>query len=119
MYSTEYTVDDCSPAFPHHQPLPEGLVHMPKRMSDEALQLRFDDGHQQRYFSNRRDLLESVLWFSRQSPDPRFEVWEEGEPVLLADGRKAGKRFELREVLDLRKDGVRDSIQAEFESLSK
>jgi hypothetical protein len=52
-----------------------------------------------------------------QSPHPRFEVWGEGKPVLLADGREAGKRFELFEVLDLSEDGVRQGVADELRAL--
>lgn len=86
-------------------------------MTEGNLQLRFDGGHQQRYFTERRGLLECVLRVSAQSPDPRFEVWKEGEPVLLADGREAGRRYELEEVLDLSEEGVRDRLVAEFEAM--
>jgi hypothetical protein len=86
-------------------------------MVEGELQLRFDEGHQQRYFSNRRSLLECVLRVAAQSPHPRFEIWGEGKPVLLADGREAGRRFELREVLDLRQEGVRERVSAELSSL--
>jgi hypothetical protein len=80
-------------------------------------QLRFDWGRQQRYFSDRRALLECVERVSRQSPDPRFEVWSEGKPVVLADGREAGRRFELVEVLDLRESSVRERLKTELEAL--
>lgn len=86
-------------------------------MSGEQFQLRFDGGHQQRYFSDRRDLLACVLRVSTQSPDPRFEVWGQGEPVQLANGRKLGRQFEIREVLDLSEDGVRERIEAELAGL--
>ena len=78
------------------------------------LQLRFDEGHQQRYFSDRRSLLQCVLRVASQSPHPRFEIWGEGPPVRRADGRVAGRRFELKEVLDLREDGVRDRVVEEL-----
>ena len=83
------------------------------------LQLRFDDGHQQRYFSDRRSLLECVVRVASQSRDPRFEVWGEGPPVRLADGRDGGRRFELREVLDLREESVRDRVLAELSALDE
>jgi hypothetical protein len=78
------------------------------------LQLRFDEGHQQRYFSDRRSLLDCVLRVAAQSPHPRFEIWGQGAPVLRADGRVAGRRFELKEVLDLREEGVRERIIGEL-----
>ena len=82
-------------------------------------QLRFDGGHQQRYFEQRRELLECVLRVSTQSPDPRFEIWMEGAPVRLADGRAAGVSFELAEVLDLSDEGQRERVVAELESLDQ
>jgi hypothetical protein len=88
-------------------------------LGNAELQLRFDEGRQQRYFSNRRDLLECILRVGAQSPHPRFEVWGEGAPVLLADGREAGKRFELSEVLDLSEDGVRKRVEEELRTLER
>ena len=81
------------------------------------LQLRFDEGHQQRYFSDRRALLECVLRVAAQSPHPRFEVWGEGRSVLKADGTEAGRRFELLEVLDLREAEARERVGAELAEL--
>lgn len=86
-------------------------------MGNSRFQLRFDAGHQQRYFSDRRSLLECVLRVSRQSPDPRFEIWREGAPVRLADGRVAGTRYELAEVLDLNEHGQRERLLAEVQHL--
>ena len=86
-------------------------------MGNAELQLRFDEGRQQRYFSDRRDLIECVLRVGAQSPHPRFEVWGEGEPVVLSDGREAGKRFELREVLDLSEEGQRERLAEELHAL--
>jgi hypothetical protein len=81
-------------------------------------QLRFDEGRQQRYFSGRKDVLECILRVGAQSPYPRFEIWGEGDPVRLADGRAAGKRFELVEVVDLTQEGVKARVQSELEALS-
>lgn len=83
------------------------------------LQLRFDGGNQQRYFPDRRALLECVLRVSNQSPDLRFEVWGEGERLRLADGRDGGRRFVLQEVLDLEERGVRERIERELEALNR
>jgi hypothetical protein len=88
-------------------------------LRDGELQLRFDEGHQQRYFPDRRSLLECVLRVASQTPHPRFEVWGEGKPVLLTDGRAAGRRFELREVLDLRDTSVRERIEGELSALER
>ena len=81
-------------------------------------QLRFDEGKQQRYFGERRDLLECIVRVGTQTPHPRFEVWGEGAPVLLADGSEGGKRFELLEVLDLSEPDARDRVMSELETLS-
>jgi hypothetical protein len=86
-------------------------------MREGELQLRFDEGHQQRYFADRRSLLECVLRVASQSPHPRFEVWGEGEPMRLADGSSAGKRFELKEVLDLSDENGRERVVAELSAL--
>jgi hypothetical protein len=80
-------------------------------------QLRFDEGRQQRYFAQRRDLLECILRVGTQSPYPRFEIWGEGNPVLLADGRAAGRRFELVEIVDLSEEGERERVAGELEDL--
>jgi hypothetical protein len=60
-----------------------------------------------------------VLRVSAQSPDPRFEIWGEGGPVVLADGRPAGRRFELLEILDLREEGLRERLDDERETLAQ
>jgi hypothetical protein len=83
-------------------------------MREGELQLRFDEGHQQRYFADRRSLLECILRVASQSPHPRFEIWGEGKPMRLADGRSAGRRFELKEVLDLRDESVRERVVGEL-----
>ena len=88
-------------------------------MREGGLQLRFDDGHQQRYFADRRALLECVVRVASQSPHPLFEVWGEGEPIRLADGRSAGRRFELQEVLDLSDESVRAQVVGELEAFER
>jgi hypothetical protein len=88
-------------------------------LTEVELQLRFDDGHQQRYFSDRRALLQCVLRVAAQSADPRFEIWAPGDPVRLADGREAGKRFELKEVLDLNHQPAREQVAAELNALER
>jgi hypothetical protein len=86
---------------------------------DDELQLRFDDGHQQRYFSDRASLLRCVLRVAVQSSDPRFEVWGPGEPVRLKDGSAAGKRFELKETMNLNDDSTRERILTELSALER
>jgi hypothetical protein len=85
-------------------------------MSGSEWQLRFDEGRQQRYFSDRRELLECILRVGTQSPHPRFEVFREGDPVRLADGRVAGKRFELTEVFDLDDPDAHARLTSELDS---
>jgi hypothetical protein len=88
-------------------------------MREGELQLRFDEGHQQRYFSDRRSLLDCVVRVASQSPHPLFEIWGEGKPMRLADGRSAGRRFELQEVLDLSDEGVRKRVVEELAALER
>jgi hypothetical protein len=88
-------------------------------MREGELQLRFDEGHQQRYFADRRSLLECVVRVASQSPHPRFEIWGEGKPMRLADGRSAGRRFELQEVLDLSEEAVRERVVGELEAFER
>jgi hypothetical protein len=88
-------------------------------MREGELQLRFDEGHQQRYFADRRSLLECILRVASQSPHPRFEIWGEGEPLRLADGRSAGRRFELKEVLDLSDESVRERVVEELAAFER
>jgi hypothetical protein len=86
-------------------------------MSDNRYQLRFDGGHQQRYFADRASLLGCVLRVSKHSPYPRFEVWRQGPPVRLKDGRVAGARYELVEVLDARDGDLRRRVLDELHAL--
>jgi hypothetical protein len=78
-------------------------------------QLRFDSGRQQRYLPDRPAVLRYILAIAGQSrEDPVFEVWREGEPVRLADGRSGGRRFVRVEVVDLRIDGTAEGIRREL-----
>jgi hypothetical protein len=88
-------------------------------MREGELQLRFDEGHQQRYFADRRSLLECVVRVASQTPHPHFEIWGEGEPVRMADGRSAGRRFELQEVLDLSDESVRERVEEELAAFER
>jgi hypothetical protein len=80
----------------------------------EPWQLRFDGGHQQRYFETRRALAECVLRVARQSPDRRFEVWAEAESTPLLDGSVGGRTYELLEVLDLDDPQTAASLRSEL-----
>jgi hypothetical protein len=80
-------------------------------------QLRFDGGRQQRYLPDRQSVLNYVLAIGPQTPDHRFEVWAEGDPVRLADGSDGGRSFALVEVLDLDRPGERERIRAELDDL--
>lgn len=81
-------------------------------------QLRFDHGRQQRYLPDRLSVLGYVLDIGDRTLDKRFEVFAEGEPVRLADGTEAGRKFEFVEVLDLNQPGVREHVLEEFKRLS-
>ena len=83
-------------------------------MAREPWQLRFDGGHQQRYFETRQALAECVLRVSRQSPDRRFEVWAEAETMSPPDGSGGGRTFQLLEVLDLGDPQTVAHLQAEL-----
>ncbi|HEX6469997.1 MAG TPA: hypothetical protein VF069_12945 [Streptosporangiaceae bacterium] len=81
-----------------------------------SYQLRFDGGRQQRYLPDRAAVLRAVLSIGPRAADPRFEVWAEGEPLLLADGSPGGRRFELTGVLDVSSPGEYDRIRAELDA---
>ncbi|MPZ87106.1 MAG: hypothetical protein GEU81_03335 [Nitriliruptorales bacterium] len=91
---------------------PDGAAP-PAAPTGRQWQLRFDGGRQQRYFPDRGALLRFVQQVSRQSPHPRYEVWAEGEPVRLADGRDGGKRFEFVEALDIRDEDTQRRLAGE------
>jgi hypothetical protein len=80
-------------------------------------QLRFDDGHQQRYLPDRRAVLRYVLAVGPKAASKRFEVFAESEPVTLADGTPGGRTFALAEVIDLDCPGEAERLRAELASL--
>jgi len=77
-------------------------------------QLRFDDGHQQRYLPDRQAVLRYVLAIGPKAASQRFEVYRESEAPPLADGRPGGRVYALAEVIDLSGPGVTDCLQAEL-----
>jgi hypothetical protein len=77
-------------------------------------QLRFDDGHQQRYLPDRESVLRYVLAIGPRAASQRFEVFAESAPVRLADGTEAGRAFRLVEVIDLSRPGEMARLQAEL-----
>jgi hypothetical protein len=77
-------------------------------------QVRFDDGHQQRYLADRRAVLQYVLTVGPRAASPRFEVFTEAEPVRLADGSPGGRQFTLVEVIDLASPGEIDRLRGEL-----
>jgi hypothetical protein len=83
----------------------------------ERWQVRFDGGHQQRYLADRAAVLRYVLAIAPRAASTRFEVYAEGEPVLLADGSEGGRQFTLTEVIDLASPGEADRLRAELGSL--
>jgi hypothetical protein len=82
-------------------------------------QVRFDGGHQQRYLAGRAALLRYVLAIAPQAASTRFEVYAEGEPVLLTDGSPGGRQFALAEVIDFARPGEADRLRAELTALQE
>ena len=76
-------------------------------------QVRFDDGHQQRYLPDRPAVLRYVLGVAALAASPRFEVYESA-PVRLADGSDGGRRFSLVEVIDLDRPGEAERLRQEL-----
>jgi hypothetical protein len=59
-------------------------------------QIRFDNGHQQRYLPDRQAVLRYVLAVGPKAASTRFEVFRESDPVVLGDGSPGGRlRAEL------------------------
>ena len=77
-------------------------------------QLRFDDGHQQRYLRDRQAVLRYVLAIGPKAASKRFEVFAESAPVTLADGTDGGRTFSLVEVIDLSRPGEAERLRAEL-----
>ena len=77
-------------------------------------QVRFDDGHQQRYLPDRAAVLRYVLAIGSHAASPRFEVFAEAEPVRLADGSDGGRQFALVEVIDLSLQGEAERLRQEL-----
>jgi hypothetical protein len=85
-------------------------------MSGGEWQVRFDGGRQQRYLPDRAAVLRYVLAVGPRAASPRFEVFADAGPVRLADGREAGRRFDLVEVIDLSRPGEARRLRSELES---
>ncbi len=83
-------------------------------MGREPWQLRFDGGHQQRYFETRAALAECVLRVARQSRDRRFEVWAEAETTAPLDRSGGGRTFQLFEVLELEDSQTAARLRSEL-----
>jgi len=77
-------------------------------------QIRFDDGHQQRYLPDRQAVLRYVLGVGLRAASPRFEVYTESVPVVLSDGTPGGRVFSLVEVIDLARPGEIERLRAEL-----
>ena len=77
-------------------------------------QIRFDDGHQQRYLPDRQAVLRYVLAVGLKAASPRFEVFCESDPVVLGDGSPGGRAFSLVEIIDLARPGEIDRLRAEL-----
>ena len=78
-------------------------------------QVRFDDGHQQRYLPDRAAVLRYVLAIGPRAASPRFEVFADTGGVRLADGSQAGRRFSLVEVIDLSRPGEAERLREELD----
>jgi hypothetical protein len=78
-------------------------------------QIRFDDGHQQRYLPDRQAVLRYVLGVGLRAASPRFEVFTESAPVVLSDGTPGGRAFSLVEVIDLARPGEIERLRRELE----
>ena len=50
-------------------------------------QIRFDNGHQQRYLPDRQAVLRYVLAVGLKAASPRFEVFRESDPTAEAATR--------------------------------
>jgi hypothetical protein len=83
-------------------------------MPDGKWQVRFDDGHQQRYLPDRASALRYVLAVGPHAASPRFEVFAEAGPVRLADGSDGGRQFSLVEVIDLSRPGEAGRLREEL-----
>lgn len=77
-------------------------------------QIRFDDGHQQRYLPDRQAVLRYVLGVGLRAASPRFEVYTESAPVVLTDGTPGGLVFSLVEVIDLARPGEIERLRREL-----
>jgi hypothetical protein len=77
-------------------------------------QIRFDNGHQQRYLPDRQAVLRYVLAVGLKAASPRFEVFRESDPVVLSDGSPGGRAFSLVEIIDLGRPGEIDRLRAEL-----
>ena len=77
-------------------------------------QVRFDDGHQQRYLPDRAAVLRYVLAIGSHAASPRFEVFADAGGVPLADGSEAGRQFALVEVIDLSRPGEAERLHEEL-----
>jgi len=77
-------------------------------------QIRFDDGHQQRYLPDRQAVLRYVLGVGLRAASPRFEVYTESAPVVLRDGTSGGLVFSLVEVIDLARPGEIERLREEL-----
>jgi hypothetical protein len=82
-------------------------------MPEGEWQIRFDDGHQQRYLPDRPAVLRYVLGVAAHAASPRFELYESA-PLRLADGSDGGRQFALVEVIDLSRPGEADRLRKEL-----
>jgi hypothetical protein len=91
-----------------------GFAHGPAA----TWQVRFDDGHQQRYLPDQAAALEYVLAVGPRAASPRFELFADDGQVMLADGSPGGRRFVLARVIDLARPGEVQRLRAELAELA-
>jgi hypothetical protein len=80
-------------------------------------QVFFDGKRQHRYFWTREEALRFILAMSVKAQENRFEIWEDAGEVILADGRKMGRRFAPSEVWDMRDLALFEKLTAELNGL--
>jgi hypothetical protein len=90
------------------------MTVLPRGDDPREWQVRFDEGHQQRYLPDRAAVLRYVLAVGPRAASPRFEVFAEAAPVRLADGSDGGRQFTLVEVIDLSRPGEASRLREEL-----
>ena len=77
-------------------------------------QIRFDDGHQQRYLPDRQAVLRYVLGVGLSAASPRFEVFTESAPVVLRDGTPGGRARSMTSTSENARPGEIERLRREL-----